>query len=618
MAGYGYRAQLPQSVVQRLVAREPSAGAAVAAGVGQLAQAVGQGAERIDDAQSELAERERRRDLARRNADIAARVAAAEEADAAAEVEDRKPGFAGYADRRRERIAKSNETILGEEAAPELIERWAPVLAGRKARTYQGALNWELAESSKAEGQARNSVENEGLNVLGRTPTLAALDVHLATVFATIDGSSLTDPEKAAQKTGVETRGWAKLLDGLPVDQREKLLDSGTLDRMLPNDLVDNYRKGIAVDRKEAALAVEREAKAAQDAQRDVNADILLRAENGDASAAEVAQAQRRSAELGLDPVDVSKLGYAMEAAGQGKRFAGMTTPELETEAEALRARERAGKLTDAAEVRRLELLDKTIGGRDDKDGGDLSALWKAGPEGQAEVSNRLAATPIAQRMRVAGKMGVPKMTFVANLPDAERATALAGGRIRVDATRKNAFMPMKPDGKESDPALATQAFRNLMGLPLLNDLGDQASPIVEAALDYYVGSQASAGVSGEWNPREFAKAVRSVTGGVKRPDGKYQGGIGTVRGEKVWLPDRWTDEEVARATSRQSFDGAVLRDGRAANKADILANFRMVPVEQHDDGGMLYRFEDASGRPLKRKVGGDWMIRLSRDPGTR
>jgi hypothetical protein len=126
--------------------------------------------------------------------------------------------------------------------------------------------------------------------------------------------------------------------------------------------------------------------------------------------------------------------------------------------------------------------------------------------------------------------MGEDKLTVVAELPAPFQQTALEGARRRT-ADDGLPFLPQTDKQKFNEPAVR-QAFRDVLGTSIYSQLGG-AENLYQAALDFYVGSQARAGQQGGWRQGQFAKAVKVMFGATTRADGSWQGGLGTVRGRR-------------------------------------------------------------------------------------
>jgi len=229
----------------------------------------------------------------------------------------------------------------------------------------------------------------------------------------------------------------------------------------------------------------------------------------------------------------------------------------------------------------------------------------------------RLAAMPGAERVRVADKMGQGKLALVAGLPMQVQQTALIGARTR--SARPDAFMPVGPKGGAGDERQVRAAFERVVSPALANALGGRYRDVMEAALDYYVGTRAQTGGMEGWSGQVFGNAVNTIYGATLRPGGVWQGGIGTVRGRKVELPPQWTAQEFEQRFSKVDFAarGAVYRDGRPAEREDILTNYQLV-VDGQDEGRLFYRLQDARGRPLMNRNGGIFRLPVNNDPRSR
>lgn len=621
MAGYGYRAGLPSSVVARLVPREPSAGAAVAAGVGQLAQAVGEGAERIDDAQRELAERERRQ---RATADVAAGNGewAQEQLKLDADLEKLRnevpPGAEGFEAKASEiRQKRAAEFLARRSNEPEVRQYFEPLI---ERDTVQGTLRDRDYEQRK-----RTEYSGSQFDTWASATSVRVRSGEITLEQAMGDGAKSLSamPLDTTAKAGMAEK-LAKLFiqaraDGL-IERRE--FDAATGLTKMPeaaaalggSDGVGRYTAQIEAGRD----IVAREQQAAATEQRRLALEGLevLKARVGSdnpPTVSEVNAAVARGQAAGVDPstlVDYGKMGVESARASGAKRIA---TPELVVQRAALQEKIDAGTASEA-ERNVATAYDAELKLRDDKEGQNLSAMMKVDPQGAA---NRVRAMGAERAAKAAAAAGTPKLAvygFIAS--SVARSRAVEGAALR--AARQDDFLPPPPLGKDSREARtaeARQKFDVLIGRKLRRQLGGQYDDVLGVALDLHAAQRNAVGAS-NWSESSFRDAVDAVFGGSIRDNGQRQGGIGTIRNRRVALPEKWSANELDVAVSRQSFDRAIYKNGRPAAKSDILTNYTMVDAGIDDGaGGTFYRFETDAGEVLMRDDRKPWLLRLGPNP---
>ncbi len=625
MVGYGYRATLPNSVVQRLVPREPGVGSVVAEGIGQVAGAVGRGAGQIDDAQRDLDERLR---LQARAATVADRqgALAQHQLDVSKRLEAERnawqPGSGTSWEERateilREEAGKFQDTLGDDTRVGELFN---PILSRWVAGGIAQERGWETQTRVKHIGQQHDFALDTAAGAVFANPNGADFDQRIADFDAAIE----TMPLDAATKAALRQRDGEKLapalLDGLlaqgKFDAVDALLQSGRFDGYIGGaDGRAAYGQRTGAGRAMADRAAEAAAADARAAALEGLKQVDARIDAGKPpTQAEINTRLAAAKAAGVPDSDLIRYADAGAKAVRGQIAQGQTTGALEASRAALQAKVNGGAASDD-ERAQLGAIDTELKLRDDKDGDDLGTLWKAGEQGQFATMQRLAAMPPERRFRVADKLG-ENVAVLAGLDARTQAIALQGKRVRQD--RPDAFMPLTDKGAPNRTA-PRDTFNRLLGPALMNDLGGRYSDMLDTAMDIFAGSQANAGSAGGWDERAFAKAARIAFGGTKRANGKYQGGIDRVRGRMTELPDGWTADEFDQRFSRTDFAarGVTYSNGAKASNADVVANFRPVVHAIDDDGTVYYRLENARGVPLK-KAGRDWLLPVGRSPSVR
>lgn len=626
MASQGYRAQLPNSIVRRVVDRRPGVGEAIAQGVATLGNTLGQVADLDADTRERIAQSEHRIALIDQQRTRAAAVAdgmgrfAEVQLQTEQEVQQLRdtapPGGGDSAVQAEELYRKRWDEFsasLGKD--PEVQQHFAPMGARWLGAGIGQSRDWERGQRVKYLGDQFETSLDTNAAALYAQPTVDAYQAMIGDNDAAIDMQLIDGNAKSAMKQLVRQKLTSALFEGTLATGNTEAVKSA-----LATGKFDQWIGGAdgAARWSERADAVHdgqvRKAEAAQAEVRQTAEDNLetlqARIEQGEnVSQAEIETGLSSARAAGVDGAKLVRFAGLGDRAVTRQAARQMPTRQLEAQAEALGAKRASGKASPA-DLRALDEYDKEIDARDDKGATAVGTLWKGGDAERSAAVAQLHAMPLGERMRVAGKVG-GTIGVLASLPARNAETALRGGAIRKD--RPDAFMPVK-DGK-ADASLARDAFNRFLGSRLMNALGGDYDKVLNTALDLYVGSKANAGDAGAWNEGEFRDAIRIVYGQTRRRDGSLQGGLTDVRGRMVELPAGWNGAEFDRSLSRLTFDRAVYADGSRANKADILGNYSLV-VEKVTDGGQVqYRLEDARGRALLRNDGQTYRVIFNRAP---
>lgn len=381
-------------------------------------------------------------------------------------------------------------------------------------------------------------------------------------------------------------------------------LAAGLYDNLLTPDQVQRLDRGAEIEIKAQVVAAEAEASEARKQARNNIEALEARTEAGDIpTAKETAAAIATARAAGVPEADLIRFTTKRDDAEILRTYNPANDPTGSKSAatvEAIDAKIRAGKATP--EEYRLR---ETLAGYGDKRATDTSAKLKelaaTGPAGQLAAVEQIGALASrAERFEAGRKLG-GNLGYIALLPSsAARAVAINGAGVLKDRP--------KDFGEVED---VKEAFRRVIG-PIAPGLGAGFGELQSLAWQIYAGQMNDKGLTG-WDKRNFDTAVRTAFGATSRRDGTMQGGIGTVRGRPVILPDRLTAPEFDARISRADYSGAVYADGSQASKADVLARFR---PEWHDSdaaGANFYRMIGPNGKPLRMKDGRLFNLKVAR-----
>jgi hypothetical protein len=376
------------------------------------------------------------------------------------------------------------------------------------------------------------------------------------------------------------------------------LLNSGQLDATLGADLKTNYlqraNNAEQVAARTAELAQARVAKEALDQKKAIDAKI----EAGIApTPAEMRAVRANLVATGADEATLIDLDAANVRVQVNQRYSGKDAATIRTDRDALQAKVASGKASEAEQVMKAQ-LDKLVKTGDDKETDVLKPLLAKGAGGRMQALAQLSGNPQA-RYEKAEELE-KGLGVVSGLSPRAQQYVLAGREAR--AARPKDF------GK---PEEAKRAFDGMIG-PIAGSLGGQYDDLRDAAWDYMVGTLANRGQSG-FDAKAFETGVRIATGATTRPNGAVQGGVQKVRGSAVLLPPAMTAPEFDTLLSRQTFAGAVYRNGAAVSKDDVLSHYRPEWIGDDDRGVPHYQMVDSAGGVLVRKDGKPFTLGVRR-----
>ena len=487
---------------------------------------------------------------------------------------------------------------------PHLLNHWNPLLAQTAEARKTAAYNHVAAIRAKASASATDDLVTTSNNNAANAPDRTA--EFADTVSSAIMGNSTIPaalrPAAAKAAAGqVWTSGLSAAIRKGGYEAVAKELDAGTYNEMLPDEAISALRRQIDAERGAAGVAARAAEAEQQKAAREAIAQVAGKIKHGDpVSIGTINSVLANAKAAKLPDSELQDAGYLAENMVHVQNAKALDTGTLETRIGALEARRSAGGQSQLKpeEGRMLDAFKDELNARDVKDGESISGLWRQGPAGQAEALGRLGQMPLEQRERVTAKMGQEPLAITAALRPAVQQQALAGMQVRA-ARGKDYLPPAMPHEQPMDKV--RKEFDAIVGGPVKNGLAGQYGAMIETAMNIYVGAQSMHGATGGWERDGFEKAVKIAFGASRRADGTWQGGLGTVRGRKVELPDRWNEAEFDTRVSRFDFggSGAVYGNGNPASNADVTAHYQPVFNHQDPDGTTFYRFEDARGTAL-------------------
>lgn len=604
-----YRARISNSVVLKMPRRPASLASALGEGLSTLGGATGQMAEdnartkaAIEASDQRIAEIEKARARA-----AAVATGAGALADMQIAIDQRTANLPEKANPGSQGYAAAVATVFKEETDrflsalpddPEVRQHFAGTIESTRARVVIGAQNYEDEQFAKYQGDSYQKLQDTERNKILTNPTGEQLAASLETLAEVRGGMQLDGvraPRLATASANALTTG---LLDGLVntgnAGAIRELLNTGKLDTVLVDGQKDNYLR--LADNVEAAAARAAELKAGEARQAALEGLKLLGAQQDGGQAVPASQWQAAIGAAKAAGVEASALqewANRAEAGVADGQIRGLTTAVLEDQVRAMQAKRDAGQL-DPREAQWLERGEKALKDRGGEAGAKLKPLLQGGIETRLQGLAQLHAMPLEQRWRAAEAAGDPRAAIEAGMPAEARAWAVQGAATRKD--RKDQFLPAKTAVVKDPEAELNRVFDAVIGADLKRSLGPAYVHLRDVALDIMAAR------SGGWNPRDFGRAAQVAFGATQRADGSTQGGLGTIRGRRMELPEKWTQGEFDQRYSRYGFEGAVYGDGKPAQAEDVRRNFRLEVAGVNAASDTLYRLIGPDGKPLGRK----------------
>lgn len=608
----GYKARLPSTFVPQRAPSGMGTGQAIVRGIAGLAGTVREQDQRDGQQEIQLQEKEARRQRSRAAVEQLDRLTNFQ-LELETEIEERRkaapPGASGHAEATEQFIRERMQDFEDELPADEqLRERFLPQIDRMMAGAVSGERRWAAERQAAYTKETVDTWLSARGNALLSKPTGAGFTAMVEDFKEFVGLLDVDETMGAALIKAATVKAATSTIDGLILGGNltgaKQVLESGELDAVL-GDAKKGYLQRIEVglrqkDTEDKAAGLERK-RAAEDALK----VLELRIQREDVPQSEIIAAQQEAAAAGVDESVRLKHAYLAEDAAWSSAARGKTTGQLDVRAGQLRMTRSEGKLSKEEE-RELAVIDKELKARAEEDGASIRELSNSGPNGRIEAIRRLAAMDPDRRERTSFYIGDRQLGVLAVSPPELHGLAVKGYELR--KARPDDFKPedtARANADEQIDAIMRDEFGDVV-----TSAGGDYDVLKQTALDLMAAS------GGKWDGGNFRASLQRLAGRTRREDGKWQGGIGTVRGRKVELPPKWTGPEFEKALlSRIDFSVTQYADGRDAVKADVLRHYSIVFDGQNDAGRYLYHFADPTGAVLMRKGGGAFQIAANEAP---
>lgn len=485
---------------------------------------------------------------------------------------------------------------------PDVVDRFAPVIATFSASTRQGERRWAVTQKTKAEGQNVDKWGDATANGILGDPTPEKLQAAMTATDALIGALDVPPAAREAIATQKKTAFARAFLDGRLQAGDWKgvqgLMEKGTLDAYLGNDGKDKagYLRQAQNGSEIAARQVDLAASQTRDVARDAIKAVEAKVKAGIVpTPAELRGVQSQARAAGLDQAELIDLDTLSVRTTVNRTYAGRDGASMRRDRDQLQAKMVAGTATETEQVMKKQ-LDDLVDAADTKETAQFRELVAQGPNGTLQALASLSGTPEA-RGEKAERLG-KGLGLIATLGPASQNAIVHGRTIR--ESRPKDF------GDASD---ARQQARATIGDGMAGQLGGRFDDVAMAAWDYMTFNVARRGGAG-WDAQQFKNGMQAALGATLRPNGALQGGVQRVRGSNVWLPETMTAPEFDTQLARTDFAGAVYAGGAAVDKNDVLTNYHPVYVSDDDNGVPIYYLYDRAGGVLNRKDGRPFSVR--------
>lgn len=483
---------------------------------------------------------------------------------------------------------------------PEVRGRIVHMVDAYSAQEQMQAIHAETGAFAKFQGQAGEAWTNQTANTVMLKPTADNYLRAVREAHTYADGRFSDVAMRDAFTRITERKVSSALFDGM-LNQGDwagvrKLIESGQFNSILSPDEMDQYSDKAGYAERGAARAAETQVAQAQHDAREAYKSIKVDVDNGGTvPQSSIIGVIEKMKAVGLPQSEIKEAGYLGRDALNQQQIRGLATPVLDAKMQQLRNQQNAGKISDD-EKAWLDSADKALDRRAKEGGAKLGPLLRGTTDQQFQAVMQLSQMPLDERFRVARAAGDEKAAVIAGLAPETQVRALQGQALI--AARRDDFMPPRGTNTSSIDVLDGQT-KQIMG-NLVGDSGANYAHIRDSALAVMAGFRAHAG----WDAGQFENAVQIVYGRNRRADGTPQGGIGTIRGRKVELPQHWSEAEWDKAYSRNPFSGAINAMGDAISHSDIKANYTPRHMGTLPDGTEEYWMLDAGGKQLLTRQG--------------
>ncbi len=510
-----------------------------------------------------------------------------------------KPGAAGHAAAFAMEADKRLKEFAGTLSAdPEVRTRFEPMIQSALTEFTTREKAWEIGETGKYQGEQWKKYAN-GKNIELQTGAIDKLFSAIEESTSLAEGMGFTGTQRVAILDATHREMAVSFIDARMASGQQAeiraLLKKGILDPFMTAEMKDKYyTEADRADERAAMTAARAQADAERVARETLGGVQKLLDSGAEPSPQEMKNAEAAAALL--PPAQRVELAVMQTQLAINRETRGLGVDDIRHRRDFLRARVDAGKATQEQQLM-LRAYDKRLEAAEDREADDTKLELGAGVQGRVAAVERLQARDPDTRFRV-GEKAEAGLGFAATLPAASsRRMAIEGGDARKN--RKDLF----------DEKLTKEmrtAFRSNMGSVATGLQGSEYSGREALAMDLYAADVVRNGRTG-FDAKLFWQYQNIAFGATRRADGKFQGGLGTVNGRRVELPQEMSDVEFRSFVARSSFAAAVDDAGRAIPKSFITT--RMTPQldEVSADGRTYwYKMVGASGATLKDKDGRD------------
>lgn len=489
---------------------------------------------------------------------------------------------------------------------PEVQARFKPIVDSARSELTTREKAWEIGEFGKYQGAQWSKFADAAKVDLQATPTLEKLQQALDQSTDLIDGMGVPGNLRAAlldatHRDYVTTVLNAQIAGGPDgVKAAREILKGGMLDPFLTAEIKEKlYLDADRADERARIVADRAEADAQRSAKQTLDGVQKLLDSGVEPTADQMKLAEAAVAQLPPE----QRVEYAvMETQlAVNRETRGLGVDEIRHRRDFLRGKVDSGKSTQTEQMM-LAAYDKRLDTAEDREAEDSKVNLGAGVTGRIAAVERLQGRDPETRFRV-GEKTEEGLGFAASLPTAaSRRQAIEGADVRKN--RKDLF-----DDKANKQM--REAFRNNIGRVGNGLRGSEYAGREGLAMDLYAAHVARTGKT-EFDRNLFWQYQNIAFGATRRGDGVYQGGLGTVNGGRVELPQEMTPAEFSSFIARSNWPTAVDSRGVKVDKSFITS--KMVPVldDISADGRTYYyqmvgpggsTLQDKDGRPLRLPV---------------